>query len=438
LPAYGRRSDFDPIFYFSRACSLDPCAENFEHWLNWASGYDAKTAEGVAYTWRSRCKGELRPVLFLMEVYEKRNALQKATKELARAEEIDSVNPAVRAARMRLMIKILMRHIKDMNIRLVTKDLAEIEELPHARHGDMPGMLCAMRFYAWAEVRETEAAVALAELERAMGPVAGPVLLQAVGLAMGLRSPRLPPDVLTADEMAELPSALVRLHTVAQSVGLPIALHTDVLEAAHRAYVEHRPKMDVAQLKALNQMALMDSKGEFAYAVSATGLAMGGPSEARFLMYRAKSVPGHQFVRASKCLAAALALARETRDTDTINEVLRTRPTGVPEIDPDTLALVRKSEREAVQFPAPGSPGPSYEASRPKFDPSARGPSLYDEVEDDDLEAAIEELFEDEDETGPPREIRRMLEELMREMERAARSGDAPPRGRRRRRRRSF
>ena len=54
MPAPGRRDEFyylSPDALFERACEADPCAENFQRWLNWAVQHETGREDQVAERW---------------------------------------------------------------------------------------------------------------------------------------------------------------------------------------------------------------------------------------------------------------------------------------------------------------------------------------------------------------------------------------------------
>ena len=85
---------------YERACTLDPHTAAFSQWMEWARGQSSGEAQQVAKTWHAILPGDVDPILYLMHDAAGRNAFPTALKFLARAEQIDSVHPAVRRARL--------------------------------------------------------------------------------------------------------------------------------------------------------------------------------------------------------------------------------------------------------------------------------------------------------------------------------------------------
>src|SRR5207248_2746190 len=93
-----------------RACQADPCAENFQRWLRYATERLPTEADRVAEQWCAALPDDIPPLLHLMQSAEKRESLQKAFKLMERAERIDGLNPEVRRARLRLLVSMAARH----------------------------------------------------------------------------------------------------------------------------------------------------------------------------------------------------------------------------------------------------------------------------------------------------------------------------------------
>ena len=129
-----------PDKLYGRACALDPHFDSFAQWMEWARGGRAGEAEKVAEAWHKIRPADIEPILFLMEEKEKRNAFQSALQYLAKAERIDSVYPAVRQARLRLMAGAVLRHLRQKKPHLADEKLAEVSALPQVPAGRPAGL----------------------------------------------------------------------------------------------------------------------------------------------------------------------------------------------------------------------------------------------------------------------------------------------------------
>ena len=74
--------------------------------------------------WCAALPHDIPPLLHLMQSAEKRNALQKAFKLMERAEQIDGVNAEVRRARLRLLVSMAVRHLREKKPKLAENGIA--------------------------------------------------------------------------------------------------------------------------------------------------------------------------------------------------------------------------------------------------------------------------------------------------------------------------
>ena len=133
-----------PEKLYERACALDPHFESFSQWMDWAKRSRAGSAEDVAEAWHKIRPLDIEPILFLMEEKEKRNAFHISLQYLAKAERIDSVHPAVRRARLRLLAASAVRHLQQKKPHLAEGELAEMGDtasVPAGRPAGFPGGL---------------------------------------------------------------------------------------------------------------------------------------------------------------------------------------------------------------------------------------------------------------------------------------------------------
>jgi hypothetical protein len=399
----------DPDKLYARACALDPHRESFLEWMEWAKGGRKGAAEEVAEAWHKILRTDIEPILFLMEQKEKRNAFPSALQYLAKAELIDSVNPAVRRARLRLLSGAALRHLQQKKPHLAEERIAEIAALPQAQQGDRPAFLAALRYMTAVSRGAVEAAGHRAEVERLLGGKAAAALL-IYGVADACKRGNLeqPPAIETFDksERAALPAALVRVIELAKEVRLPepVVPNGWVMEAGAQ-FSRGSQSLSVGQLETLAAMAVSGNWDELAYAITGAGLQRGGLSEANFLFLRALSLPYAE--RRAVCMAAAVQLARETRHmaiVDRAVEELANSPYDDLKFTAEQAATVVRKEKEDRRVPTAGHPGPDYgdllgdaACDCPKCR-AARGEELspieeFDEDDGDlDLEAILNEM----------------------------------------------
>jgi len=318
------RSEVDLYFLsphqiLERACEADPCAENFERWLRHATEALPDSCDLVAQRWSAALPNDIPPLLYLMQSAEKRNALQKAFKFMERAEQIDGLNPDVRRARLRLLVAMAVRHLREEKPHLAEKDLRQIEVLPQAQQGDRPAFVAALRS-VWCLARNApkEAAAAYQEASRFLGdgPTAQLLLLQ-VQKWCGGRYSEFPKETPTVPFFA----AFGRVCALCDDMGIPVNMVPGMQEQMMGELAAPNVSANPRFLAALGEAAMREQDDALAYAVSRAGLAQGAESQARFLFLRARSLPPWEEDRHSDCLAAASELARRHHDSDLLREI---------------------------------------------------------------------------------------------------------------------
>jgi len=354
-----------PDKLYGRACALDPHFESFSRWMEWAKGGRAGEAEKVAEAWHKIRPMDIEPILFLMEEKEKRNAFESSLQYLAKAERIDSVYPAVRQARLRLMAGAVLRHLRQKKPHLADEKLAEVAALPQSQQGDRPAFLAALRYMTDVVRGADERAVAhRAEVERVLGSKSGAALLIfGVADACKRRDSERPALIATfaKPERAGLPETVARVIELAKDFQIAQLIPEDWLKEMGAQFARSHQSLTVAQFETLAEVGLSAKKSELAYAVSGAGLERGGPAEATFLLLRARSLPYNQ--RRAVCAAAAAQLARQHRQMDVVDkavELLAGSPFDTLTVTTDQAAAVVRKEKAERAFPTVYRPGPDY------------------------------------------------------------------------------
>jgi hypothetical protein len=423
-----------PENLYGRACALDPHFESFSQWMEWAKGSRAGEAEKVAEAWHKIRPMDIEPILLLMEEKEKRNAFQSSLQYLAKAERIDSVHPAVRQARLRLLAGAVLRHLQQKKPHLAEDKLAEMSALPQSRQGDRPALLAALRYLVCA-VREAHDAAAAqrAEVERALASKAGAALL-IFGVAEACKRGALerPPAIETFDkkERAGLPEAVARVVDLAKDMQIDQEIPGDWLAETAKQFAHGSQSLDAGQLQTLAEAGLSAKRFELTYAVSAAGLERRGPAEANFLLLRALSLPYDGEGRWAACASAAAQLARRERQMDVVDkavELLSDSPFRDLRLTPEQASLVVRKEKAEKSFPTSYRRGPDYSdilgsalCDCPKCR-RARGEAAgpfedFDDDDDVDLDAILDDMPLP---PGMPPEIAKMLlEETRKSLER--------------------
>ena len=357
----------NPEKLYERACALDPHFESFSQWLDWAKRGRAGQAGKVAEAWHKIRPMDIEPILFLMEEKEKRNAFHTALQYLAKAERIDSVHPAVRRARLRLLAASALRHLQQKKPILAEEKLAEMATLPQSQQGGRPAFLAALRYLVCA-VRGAgdEAAAQRAEVERVLGSQAAAALL-IFGVAHASKQDALetlpPIETLGKTERAALPEAVIRVIELARDMQSVQPIPGDWLAEVSRQFPHSSQSLNVGQLHTLAEAGLDAERFELAYAVSAAGLERGGPTQAGFLLLRARSLPKYGDGRWAVCAAAAAELARRERHMDVVEravELLAESPFEDLTLTPEQVSTVLQKEKAERAFPTAYRPGPDY------------------------------------------------------------------------------
>jgi len=356
-----------PEKLYERACALDPHFESFSQWMDWAKRDRAGQAEKVAEAWHKIRPRDIEPILHLMEEKEKRSAFHTSLQYLAKAERIDSVHPAVRRARLRLLAGSALRHLQQKKPHLAEEKLAEMATLPQAQQGDRPAFLAALR-YMVSEVQGAgdQAAAHRAEAQRVLGSKAAADLL-IFGVAHASKQAAFenlsPVAMLGKPERATLPEAVVRVARLAKDMQMNQPIPAGWMAETAKQFTRSGQSFTVDQLQTLAEASLYAQQFELTYAVSAVGLERGGPTEASFLLLRALSVQQYTEDRWAVCAAAAAQLARQHRQMDVVDkavELIADSPFSDLSLTPEQASKVILKEKAERSFPTPYRRGPDY------------------------------------------------------------------------------
>lgn len=364
-----------PGWLFERAAEIHSDADTFRQWWSWADEIELpdRWKEGIARRWHEKQPGDPGPLLMLSMLAERRNALKLAIKHLAAAEELDSLNPQVRRARVRLTLATTWRHFKDRKPNLVERDLADLASLPGMGEGDRVGFVAALRAAGHALRGDALAARTDAEAVVAtIGALAGGVILESVARAARLPASAPWPAVTwpTLPDRHEVVRAEARAIRLAVDLGLQTARPAAWDAIINEVLRERGCPLGHAELLTIGLAAARRPHAEQAYLASSAGLATRSTPAvtARFLLVRAQALtaPWGQR-RAAQCLRAALKLARQTHDPELLREILAEidRRPGArhqlasvesgQDMGDEMLADVLGNERDARQFPRDGA-----------------------------------------------------------------------------------
>lgn len=334
-PSSSGGEEQDPYFLFpdklyERACSLRPDAKVYKDWLDYvetADGGNTK-ADDVALKWSAAFPEDGRPLLYLAEYAEQRNAFNKALKYIEKAEKLSGIDPRVRRARFRLLVSKFARHTKKRKPNLATKDLAAINELPQSNEKDRPSFVASLGWVlALLEENQAEADSLGDNVRDLLGnsAAAAIVMLSTANECRYCSSETKElENWLSAYKEKDLITAVTRTCTLGKDVNIEILLPAG-WETLLKKWLKHSDcNLDNSSLLTMTEAALISDWDEVAYYCCGYGLRGGGPEQARFMFLRGRSLPYFLDDRRQDCFAAALALAKRVRDTDLVSEIIET------------------------------------------------------------------------------------------------------------------
>jgi tetratricopeptide (TPR) repeat protein len=429
-----------PEELFARACALDPHPDAFSQWLRWARQNSVGEAENVARAWNKALPDAIEPLLFLMEEAEKRNAFPTALSYLDKAEGIDAVNSRVRAARLRLLAAGVLRHLQQKKPHLAAQRLDEIAALPQSQQGHRPALVGALRYLiCLASGDRTRGAEALLEVERVLGDSLGAMLL-IFGCAVPAKQDRLvalpPIRILSEQQRFRLPASMAKVLAAVKEIGLASKFELPItyLNETEVQFSGAAASLDIEQIRSLGDVGVSTQHLPLAWAASAAGLKHGGPSEAYFLLMRARALPEGLSDRYDVLMAAAAELGRFHRDMEVVDRAVEA---GRNPYDDNPLKLtldqareVLRKEKESPAFPSPRNPGPDYSYllydDEPCMCPACRGKRAGASPDGEDepyIDEEMERSFYAAAPGGIPPEILPALLEVAKE---AYRTGSDP------------
>jgi hypothetical protein len=391
----------DPLF--ERACAADPCAENFQRWLNWATQHETGREDHIAGQWAAALPKDIPPVLHLMQSAEKRNALKLAFKLMEQAESLDGLNPDVRKARLRLLISLATRHLQQKKIHLAEPELRQLDALPQARQGDRPALLAALRWVYWTLGRDAgQADAARASIVGLLGSeAAAHILLNAVADACKLKQE--PPMPKSKGE--HLAGGIGRACALSEDAGWLVEIPQSLSTTLVRELSGGGEAADAVALAALGEAALRTNDYQLAWAVSKAGLNLAQERRAEFLFLRARTLPDWEDERQALCAAAASELARRQRNADLLRRIGEWREEEMVGFDGDQTDVTMRTEQidKLVQeeresdFPDMTESGglcncPSCRAEREAFLPPGMD-RMVEELGPDVVMQALEEII---------------------------------------------
>ncbi len=442
-----------PERMFARAARMNPSADVFRRWLDWARTCDHwRPADEAALAWHDALPGDVTPLLLLASAAEGRNAIKRALKFVEEAERLDAMRSDVRRARARLWMASLRRHVKGGKPHLARRDLEAIGKLPAMRDDGARAFLEALRWVVSLQGTDDERTRGhVRETQRLLGdPGTAEVMLGGVELALGSRA-RTSPGTVTAAEVKARGwwPAAARACALAEELQLPIP----IAQAVRTRMMSEAPPatgMDAVGLVAVCNAALGSRDGELAFRATGAGLRLGGGAAGRFLLLRSRALDETRWVRMVACLRASItmawqagdeALAREARESLPSRSLkwgwMRSGSGSMQPLDPETAEKVLRFEAHSRSMRA-ALPGAIQGALFDMGDESEQCdcPECRAAREgraspfDDDEDGFEEELYDDESAEGRDRAEREMFEILQVFVERMQKDARKKGRGR--------
>ena len=371
-----------PEQLYERAVALRPDAEIYKQWLDFvgSAGRADLKPDPIAQKWAAAFPEDPRPLLDLAESAEQRDAFDKALKHIEQAERLGGIDPKVKRARFRLLVAKAVRHLKQHKADLAAKDFAPLEQLPQMAEKDLPAFFLSLQWVHAALQGDREQAAHLHDRVRELlgSPVAAAILLLSTARECDFASDETEElqKWLLAYQERDLLDAIVRTCQIGKDVDVETLLPAKWGSMLVKWFKHSDGDLDSAGLLTMAQAALLADWLEVAYYCSGHGLQKGGPTQARFLFLRGKSLPYSQENRKQDCFTAALELARRVREMGLVAEIAdESRRTLEPfgpggmdiadlGMDDDRLKKVMDFERRTQKYPK-GSLLPFFGGGRP-------------------------------------------------------------------------
>lgn len=320
-----------PEKLYERACRIRPDVEIFREWLEYAKNADRKKTgpDKVALKWAEAFPRDWRPFHHLAESAEERGAFTKALKYIGKAEQLGGRDSQAGRARLRLLVAKAVRHLKQQRGDLAEKDFSDIRELPQSTEQDRPAYVASLEWVRAAKAGDKTGA------ERWTGTVCdmvggrlpGSLLLISAARQCGLVSKAIL-DLsrrLSSHKKKDLIQALIRLGPISNDMRFEIVMPDRWADRLAKWFKRSDCSLNFQQLRSVAEIAYAAGSMDVVYYCCRHGLGAGNPDRARFLFLRAMSLPGYSVDRRESCYAAALALARRSRNMDLVSEIIDTR-----------------------------------------------------------------------------------------------------------------
>ncbi|MBV9339674.1 MAG: hypothetical protein JO159_02135, partial [Acidobacteria bacterium] len=266
---------FSPQWLYEKACAADPDPEVFRSWLRWAHRQpDKKAAERAAEAWHEARPQDVDALLCLIQTSERRCAYQKSLDYLEKAQRLDPLSPAVRRAKLRLMVATSLRHLRQRKLDLALAEIERIEQLPALEcnlallTSALRMVLSSLRAGSDQSENSTEAEACRAD------PVAAYALKRAIAAEVLLEDGKavsFPPDV-NSHSTAALLKALAKACALGEWAGIPASIPDVWQDRLLATVMSEGFTHDTLEMLLIGEAAIRSQDFELAFAVSAAGM----------------------------------------------------------------------------------------------------------------------------------------------------------------------
>lgn len=268
---------------------------------------DKKELRRVLTAWRKADPDAPEPLVRLLRIAEQERRYDEALPLIRQGDRMKSIDPEYARLRLRLSLRKVEQLLGAKKREAAAALLTELAARPEDLGEDAATYVLALQ---WTAAPPAAAAELLAGL--AQRGVVGELILAEVTGALGMQF-ALPASHPSAEEMLE---GVRRGIKALQSVGVTLGHSAWLLERT-KPYLD---RADERQLLAVGSAALVCRMNELAWAATASGLELGGPTLHRMLLLRAEILIETQAdrIRTLSVIKAAHALAQRAHDSDIV------------------------------------------------------------------------------------------------------------------------
>lgn len=319
----------DPRELFVRAVELASRADIYREWFDWTRQRtkDWREWEKVLTAWHLSKPEDLRALVHLGELAEQRGALKKVLGFTRKARLIDAMNTDLNRLHHRALAGMATRHIRQAKAHLAKKDIDELSDLVGVTDSAPRAFIAALRGMSALSVDELECARGwIEEVIALLGDrLVASGLLGALAAACRIELSKIEPLLPPADILVPCgrhAEALATLSAIGRSLEMELGIPGGWKESLLRDAEGDLTVLGAQRLTLIAKVAAEQSEYELLYGISRAGLSLGPSTRARFLLFRAKSLPAGAWAHRTVLSRAAAGLARRQGEQRTAEEAL--------------------------------------------------------------------------------------------------------------------